>query len=666
MSYKRAFAVDSSVRLYGGSSDKEGFVQINVTGEWRTICSDGWDALDALVTCRQLGFTEGYAMLWSKQSSSDYWYGATPGMVPEPTFLTEGSNFACNGNEETLLSCKYTKHDTYCPTLATVTCVAVDSSVRLDGGSSDKEGFVQINVTGEWGNICSDGWDALDALVTCRQLGFTEGYAMFWSKQSSSHYWDGTTPEPTFLTEGSNFACNGNEETLLSCKYTKQDTYCPTLATVTCGITAAKYNAVLANTNLPADFDSRQLINTVGTSNGNSHGQLLVTHNNNQKPVHLTGGVCDMDQQAAMLICDAHGYSRGGEKTKVPTPEGLPMFIGTITCLDSLRLDYCKTQFTSTGVCPDGIKYNGVQCFATVDSSVRLYGGSSDKEGFVQINVTGEWRYICNDGWDALDALVTCRQLGFTEGYAMFWSKPSPPPHYYYHSTPPPEPTFLTEGSNFACNGNEETLLSCKYTKHDTYCSTLATVACGITAAKYNEVLVNANIPAHFDSRHLINTIGTSNGNSHGQLLVTHNNNQKPVHLTGGVCDMDQQAAMLICDAHGYSHGGEKTKVPTPEGLPMFIGTITCLNSWGLRDCKTRLTSTGVCPDGIKYNGLRCYTTERPSVIVAFVFAGVSSIFILIAGACGVHWIRKDRKIPHATLENEPDDVIACQSESEP
>ncbi|XP_030832768.1 lysyl oxidase homolog 2 isoform X2 [Strongylocentrotus purpuratus] len=543
---------------------------------------------------------------------------------------------------------------------------AVDSSVRLDGGSSDKEGFVQINVTGEWGNICSDGWDALDALVTCRQLGFTEGYAMFWSKQSSSHYWDGTTPEPTFLTEGSNFACNGNEETLLSCKYTKQDTYCPTLATVTCGITAAKYNAVLANTNLPADFDSRQLINTVGTSNGNSHGQLLVTHNNNQKPVHLTGGVCDMDQQAAMLICDAHGYSRGGEKTKVPTPEGLPMFIGTITCLDSLRLDYCKTQFTSTGVCPDGIKYNGVQCFATVDSSVRLYGGSSDKEGFVQINVTGEWRYICNDGWDALDALVTCRQLGFTEGYAMFWSKPSPPPHYYYHSTPPPEPTFLTEGSNFACNGNEETLLSCKYTKHDTYCSTLATVACGITAAKYNEVLVNANIPAHFDSRHLINTIGTSNGNSHGQLLVTHNNNQKPVHLTGGVCDMDQQAAMLICDAHGYSHGGEKTKVPTPEGLPMFIGTITCLNSWGLRDCKTRLTSTGVCPDGIKYNGLRCYTTERPSVIGAFVFAGVSSILILIAGACGVHWIRKDRKIPHAALENEPDDVIACQSDSEP
>eukprot|EP00057_Strongylocentrotus_purpuratus_P007417 XP_011661891.1 PREDICTED: neurotrypsin isoform X2 [Strongylocentrotus purpuratus] len=304
-----------------------------------------------------------------------------------------------------------------------------------------------------------------------------------------------------------------------------------------------------------------------------------------------------------------------------------------------------------------------------VDSSVRLYGGSSDKEGFVQINVAGEWRNICNDGWDALDALVTCRQLGFTEGYAMFWSKPSTS-HYWYDTTsaPDPEPTFLTEGINFACNGNEETLLSCKYTKHDTYCPTLATVTCGITAAKYNEVLANADIspdPYSRYSRHFIYTVGTSN-NSHGQLLVTYSNSQKPVHLTGGVCDMDQRAAMMICDAQGYSHGGEKTKVPTPEGLPMFIGTITCLESWGLRYCEIQLISRGVCPDGIKYNGVRCYTTERPSVIGAFVFAGVSSILILIAGACGVHWIWKDRKIPHAALENEPDDVIACQSNSEP
>ena len=82
-------------------------------------------------------------------------------------------------------------------------------------------------------------------------------------------------------------------------------------------------------------------------------------------------------------------------------------------------------------------------------------------------------------------------------------------------------------------------------------------ISTGITAAKYNEVLANANIPADFDSQNFINTVGTSNGNSLGQLLVTYSHNQKSVHLTGGVCDMDQRAAMLICDAQGYSHGGE-------------------------------------------------------------------------------------------------------------
>lgn len=87
-------------------------------------------------------------------------------------------------------------------------------------------------------------------------------------------------------------------------------------------------------------------------------------------------------------------------------------------------------------------------------------------------------------------------------------------------------------------------------------------ISIGITAAKYSEVLANANIsPDQYErySETFIYTVGTSKGNSHGQLLVTHSNsnNQKPVHLTGGVCDMDQRAAMMICDAHGYSHGGE-------------------------------------------------------------------------------------------------------------
>ena len=44
-------------------------------------------------------------------------------------------------------------------------------SVRLVGGGVPTQGRVEISVEGQWGSICSYGWQKQDADVVCRMLG---------------------------------------------------------------------------------------------------------------------------------------------------------------------------------------------------------------------------------------------------------------------------------------------------------------------------------------------------------------------------------------------------------------------------------------------------------------------------------------------------------------
>ena len=48
----------------------------------------------------------------------------------------------------------------------------VDGAIRLRGGTTSREGRVEMCSGGVWGTICDDGWGTTDARVVCRQLGY--------------------------------------------------------------------------------------------------------------------------------------------------------------------------------------------------------------------------------------------------------------------------------------------------------------------------------------------------------------------------------------------------------------------------------------------------------------------------------------------------------------
>ena len=85
----------------------------------------------------------------------------------------------------------------------------VDYVLRLANGNRKSEGRVEIFYNGIWGTVCDDYWDLRDAIVVCRQLGYSsaltaKGKASFNTGENRKKWL-------------SNVGCLGNESSIDMC-----------------------------------------------------------------------------------------------------------------------------------------------------------------------------------------------------------------------------------------------------------------------------------------------------------------------------------------------------------------------------------------------------------------------------------------------------------------
>ncbi|XP_036892195.1 neurotrypsin [Sturnira hondurensis] len=375
------------VRLRGGPDGSEGLVEVWAGGAWGAICSRHWDDAAATVVCHQLQpGRRGVAK-----------HSPFPGLGPIPVHW---GNVRCRGDEGNLLLCeKDAWRGGPCPPgmAAAVGCSfspgPAPPVLRLVGGSSEREGRVELFHAGQWGTVCDDQWDDADAEVVCRQLGFS-GVARAWTQ---AHF--GAGAGPVLLDE---VRCTGNELSVDQCPkspWGEHDCGHGEDAGVSC---TPLTDGVLR---LAGGKDSRE-------------GRLEVYHGGQW------GTICDDGWTALStdVACRQLGFKYGKQASADAFEEGRgPIWLDDVSCLGqepSLlqcprspwgRHDCSHQEDVAVACSPGGHGHRPPLGFP-----IRLRDGENRKEGRVEVFIGGQWGTICDDGWTDEDAAVACRQLGYS------------------------------------------------------------------------------------------------------------------------------------------------------------------------------------------------------------------------------------------------------------
>ncbi|XP_052080785.1 scavenger receptor cysteine-rich type 1 protein M130-like [Mytilus californianus] len=333
-------------------------LEIYFNRTWGTVCNDDFGDIDAIVACKQLGYNDGISL---------------DSIVDDGTGNIWLDDVGCEGNEPTFADCPNKGWGVH-------NCghgedVGIKCFNRYDGDIRLISNRLEILHNGEWGTVCDDKFDVIDAIVACRQLGYNNGISL----GSSVSDGNGTT----WLDD---MECTGNERTLSDCSNNGW------------GVENCRHSEDVGVKCWNSTEDDIRLI----------FGRLEIYHNG------TWGTVCDdsFDDIDAQVACRQLGNKNGSVLENTIATGTLRIWLDKLQCNGTeTHLHECPHTDWGKHSCIHG-NVVGIRCFE-----------GHPREGDVRINSSRLeiyhneiWGTICDDSFDDRDATVACRQLGYNSG----------------------------------------------------------------------------------------------------------------------------------------------------------------------------------------------------------------------------------------------------------
>ncbi|XP_052795709.1 scavenger receptor cysteine-rich domain superfamily protein-like [Mya arenaria] len=397
--------IKPTLRMNGTSNS--GVVEIQVDNNNYTFCERQWGTRQvdgpSSRTCRHFGFNDGKGRIY-----------------PNGDRTMLAVSLSCSYNQRSIFSCSWSfKDDSKCLQENIAAGVVCYKNVRISGGWENETmiaGVVEMyhpdySPISNWFTMGPIGFDEREAIVVCRELGFS------YSKILPTGIF-GSKSIPIFHQ----FSCSGNETNFADCDYEKANQGDFTTVYRCFG----QGRTCLGRTTKTYEYSSIVCSEyTIGNTGIkvlpiDQSPSIVYVEKDGIKGVIYPEGWDDNDAQ---VMCQQQGYKTGVALGPVYADLRYPYWMSKVKCDGTEEhIENCKFDETPPPWKDHSFRdlrnVAQVHCTNGTGVEIRLESGTSPNSGVVKVSVNGEWGVICDSDWTNMDARVACRHLGFNDGLA--------------------------------------------------------------------------------------------------------------------------------------------------------------------------------------------------------------------------------------------------------